>query len=112
MNSIANTLITIYGGSSVDEYDDEVDADTVIMADVPAGISEARPVVETGTSSEPRRIRKATLRVKRTIPIEVGNRIKDQNTGDFYVVDFAGSLQGLAWTPDRRVDLRWHSKQA
>lgn len=107
MISIANTKISIYSGTTTDEFDDVVDVDTPIETDIPASIMEGKPQVQTGADGTPRVIRMAVLRVRRNTNIVRGKRIKDQTTGQFYIIDSNVKVSNLAFPTDLRVDLRF-----
>lgn len=106
MNTVPNTKVSIYRGSTEDEYGDEVDLDTVLKAGIPASLIEGRPrQVESGTSGTPRVIRSATLRLVATTDIKRYDRVKDEATGQLWRVDAVGAIGNPAFTPDLRVDL-------
>lgn len=107
MIGIANTTIAIYSGSAVDEFDDLVDADTAIETGIPASIIEGKPKVETGADGTPRVIRVATLRTRRDKDITRGQRLKDETTGQFYIIDLVIPPSVLGIATDLRVDLRF-----
>lgn len=106
MNTVANTYISIYRGSTLDAEGDEIDSDVPLYTDIPASLIEGRPrQVESGTNETPRVIRQATLRVGRNTDIKRNDRVKDQITGMFWRIDAVGAIGNPAFTPDLRVDL-------
>lgn len=106
MNTVANTTISIYRGTTEDEYGDEVNGDTPLYTGIPASLIEGRPrQVESGTSGTPRVIRQATMRVIATTDIKRDDRVKDETTGYFWRIDAVGAAGNPAFTPDLRVDL-------
>lgn len=106
MNAVANTKVSIYRGTTEDGHGDEVDSDTPLHTGIPASLIEGRPrQVESGTSTTPRFIRAATLRVSATTDIQLYDRIKDEATNKFWRVDSLGGVGNPAYTTDLRVDL-------
>lgn len=106
MNTVANTHISIYRGTTTDAEGDEVDTDTPIQTGLPASIIEGRTrQVESGTSGTPRVIRQATLRVVATTDIKRNDRVKDERTGQFWRIEAVSGIGNPAMTPDLRVDL-------
>jgi hypothetical protein len=107
MNTVANTWIDVLGGTpTTDEYQDPVDADTVLHARVPASLIEVGQDTKGDSSMEPMVTRFAKLRVRSTIRIARGHRIKDRRTGFIWTVDTPVDVGSPAHTPDQRVDLR------
>lgn len=106
MNTIATTWIDVLQGTEEDEFLDTVDTDTVVHARIPASLIERNQNPSGDSSMEPRVTRFATLRVRSSIRIVRGQRIKDRKTGLIWTVDTPAELQSPAHTPDQRVDLR------
>jgi len=109
VNLIANTTVSLYRGTETDEYDDLVDtAGTPYLTREPVSILElSSPLVQESTTGEPRVIRTARMRIKATIEVNRGDRVKDEGSGQFYVVDSFHSIGNPAMINDRRVNLRW-----
>lgn len=110
MNSIANTTVSLYRGTETSEYDDEVDSnDTPYLTNEPASIIEIpTPAVTMNTETPtPRIIRTARMRIKNTIDVQKGDRVKDEQSGQFYTIEYVSALGNPAMTNDRRVNLRW-----
>lgn len=91
---IATTRGDLYrdtdGEPNVDEYGDETDdnADTArIATDFPVSIIERRKNVFDEASNGWRQITYYSIRVHANVNPKAGDRIKDRQTGDFYVVD-------------------------
>lgn len=106
MNTVANTYISIYRGTTEDAEGDEVETDVPLKTGIPASLIEGRPrQVDSGTSDTPRVIRQATLRVGRETDVKRNDRIKDEATGDFWRIEAVGALGNPAFPQDLRVDL-------
>lgn len=106
MNTVANTYISVYRGTTTDAEGDEVETDTPLYQNLPASLIEGRPrQVESGTSGTPRVIRVATLRLGANKDVKRNDRIKDETTGQFWRIDAVGAIGNPAFAPDLRVDL-------
>lgn len=106
MNLVPTTTVTVLRGSTVNDYDDEVDGTTPVYQKIPASISEQEPEVQTGSEGMPRKIRKFRSRIRGKLVLKEGDRIKDERTGDIYIVDAIVKSQNPVFTPELRVNLR------
>jgi len=110
VNAIANTTVSLYRGEETDEYADVVDTDVApYKTEEPASIIEIpQPNVQSTTTPTPRVIRRARMRIKSSIDIRKGDRVKDERSGQFYAIDaVTPPLGNPAMDNDKRVDLRW-----
>lgn len=106
VNAVANTTISVYRGSTEDGYGDPEESETPTRTGIAASLIEGRPrQVDSGTSTTPRFIRVATLRVGYGTDIQADDRIKDETTGTFWRIDSLGNVGNPAYAPDLRVDL-------
>lgn len=108
MNAVPTTRIAILGGSTSSEWGDPQDGTDVVRAGIPAAIHEQS--VTSATESDPAAIvrRVYTMRLPfwaRSL-ISGVNRIRDERTGEIYVVDAVSRPQNAALPQDLRVDLR------
>lgn len=106
MNTVANTWIDILGGTTTDEFQDQVDSDTVLHSRIPASLIEVNANPAGESSMEPHVTRFAKLRVRSSIRVARGQRIRDRKTGFVWTVDMPVNVGSPAHTPDQRVDLR------
>ena len=78
MNTVPNTFLSIYRGTTEDAYGDEAESEVPLYTGIPASLIEGRPrQVESGTSNTPRVIRMATMRVGAKTDIKRNDRVKD-----------------------------------
>lgn len=106
MHLVPTTEIDVLRGTSTDAYGDETDTSEIVYKKIPASIIERSSIVETGTSGRPRKIRQFGARVSAKVKLQNGDRIRDRNTGDIYIVDSIARVQNPIISVDTRVDLR------
>lgn len=106
MNLIPTTTVTVLRGSTVNDYDDEVDGTSAVYTKIPASIIETEPLIETTSEGTPRTIRRFRTRIPARVILKDDDRIKDERTGDIYIIDAIIRAQNPVFTPERRVNLR------
>lgn len=106
MIAIPNTTITILGGNTESDYGDVLDSDTPAGSGIPASIVEGRQVIGTEHDQQARIIRYYTGRVPNGTVIDDTNRIRDERTGETYVIDNVTPPKNAAIPQDVRLDLR------
>jgi hypothetical protein len=86
---LATTRAALLRGSSVDGLGDEVDdngTELVGFADFPAAITEKSRAVYDPATGERRTVRVVTGRVPADLPVQDGDRIRDNRTGIIYPI--------------------------
>ncbi len=106
MNAVATTTVAILRGSSTDDYGDVVESTTAIATGVPASIIEQRRLVATESEPQPRAVVFYTGRVGALVDVTDGDRIRDERTGEVYLVDTVSRTSSPVMVNDRRLDLR------
>ncbi len=106
MWAIPTTTISILGGSSSDDWDDTYDGTTVSASGVLASILEERQIVTTAADARTQVVRIYTGRVPAETVIDTKNRIRDEVTGDIYVIDNVSRVANPILQQDVRLDLR------
>jgi hypothetical protein len=106
MQAVPTTTISILGGSTTDTWDDTYDGTTVSASGVLASILEQRQLVTTAADSRAQVVRFYTGRVGPEVAITTANRIRDEVTGDIYVIDNVSRLGNPFAPQDVRLDLR------
>lgn len=104
--AVATTLISVLRGSTVDEFDDEVDGATVIAIGIPAAIVEQSRTVRTESDPTPRAVSYYLGRVKYGTDIKAEDRIKDEKTNQVYIVDDVHTVANPFMVNDVRIELR------
>lgn len=106
MIALANTKISILGGTSESDWGDVIDSDTPAATGIPACIVEGRQVIATEGDSQARVVRYYTCRLPHGTVLTGSNRIKDEETGIVYVVDNVSTPLNAVIPQDVRLDLR------
>lgn len=109
----ASTTFSIYRGTEFTADGDEADVNTTPAASgIPGSISRKKfPLVYNEASYTPREVNWYTARVPRrhkgqTVTIYKDDRLKDEKSGEVYLVDTAAPEPGMKPAPDQRVDLK------
>lgn len=106
MLALATTTVTVYRGTSTDDYGDEQDTDTPVHTGIPASIVEQSRRVTTRDDPTPRIVRYAVGRVTAGTDITDQDRLRDERTGAVYIVDAVSQMTSAAVAADVRLDLR------
>jgi hypothetical protein len=106
MIAIPTTTVTILGGSTQSDFDDVLDSDTPAGANIPASIVEGRQIVATESDAQARVVRYYTGRLPHNTVIDSSNRIRDERTGETYVIDNVTTPRNPIIPQDVRLDLR------
>jgi hypothetical protein len=83
---LATTTISILGGSSTDEFGDETDGITAVVTGLPVSLIESTRTAMEPVSGTPRIIRTHICRLPPGTAVDETNRIKDETTGEIYIV--------------------------
>lgn len=106
MRAIPTTTVSILRGTTTDAYGDPVDGTTVAASGVLASLLEQRVGVTTGADDRVQQLRAITGRLPAGTDVEEGDRIRDERTGEIYVIDNVSRVQNPVVMADTRVDLR------
>lgn len=106
MLALATTTLTVYRGTTTDDFGDAGDTDTIVHTGIPASLVEQTRRVTTRDDPTPRIIRAAVGRVTAGTDITDQDRIKDERTGAVYIVDAVSQMTSAAVAADMRLDLR------
>ncbi|MFF4346806.1 hypothetical protein [Streptomyces sp. NPDC001530] len=102
----ATTTVTVLRGTSTDGYGDEVDTDTPVHTGIPVSLVEQTRRVTTRDDPTPRVVRYTVGRVTAGTDITDQDRLRDERTGDIYIVDAVSAMNSAAVAADLRLDLR------
>ncbi len=105
MTFLANTTVSILRGSQVDEYGDEVDADTVVQTGIRASLLERTVTDLDRNTGGTRQQRRVTGRVATNVDVREGDRIRDERTGAIYAIDTLTNPTGFTHVSSIRLDL-------
>lgn len=106
MIAVPNTTVTILGGSTESDYGDVLDSDTPAGAGIPASIVEGRQIVATESDAQARAIRYYTGRLPAGTAVTDANRLRDERSGETYVIDNVTVPKNAVIPQDVRLDLR------
>jgi hypothetical protein len=104
---VYTTWIDVLGGAgTVDEWGYPVEEDTVVLAGIPAHITETRQTVATESDPQAVAVHYYTGRIPAGITITDANRVKDTRSGIIYQVDYVNVPNAVGTPGDIRLDLR------
>lgn len=103
---LATTTASIYRGTTTDAYGDPVDANTPIAVNVRAAIQEMRRTVFDPAEQRWTLVRFYSARMPSDTDIEQGDRILDERSNLFYLVQSVDNATSPVHTPDLRLDLK------
>jgi hypothetical protein len=104
--AVPTTTVTILGGSTNSDYGDVLDSDEPAGTGIPASIIEGRQIVATEADQQARAIRYYTGRLPHGTIVTDSNRLRDELTGDTYVIDNVTAPRNPIMEQDVRLDLR------
>ncbi|ARX81525.1 hypothetical protein SMD44_00923 [Streptomyces alboflavus] len=83
---VATTTVSVLGDTTEDEFGDETDGTTVLAADIPAALVEATRTAMEPVTGTPRIVRTHVCRLPPGTAVDESHRIKDEVTGEIYIV--------------------------
>jgi hypothetical protein len=83
---ICNTTATVFHGTTQNQFGDTVDDNQPVMTGLPVLLAETGKTVQDPSSPTPRTIRQITCQVPQYAGITSDYRIKDEATGDTYII--------------------------
>jgi len=109
MMALANCTLTVFRGTSIDAYGDEIEVNTVSVATgIPASVIERSKTVTTYDRDTPRTVRWFTGRVDQGTDIRQNDRVRNEQTGMVFLVDSIATPGTGAIPSDMVLDLRKH----
>lgn len=84
---VANTYVSVLGGTVVDEYGNIQDASVVLHSRVPAALAEVSRTVFDPATQSPRTVRSVVCNVSRWLGVTSSNQLLDETTGNTYAVE-------------------------
>lgn len=106
MYALATCTASILRGTTVDEYQDVVDSDTVVYTGVPMSIQEIESSVFDPATQTRRVVRKVQAACQSDVDLQIGDRIRDDTFGITYIVNNVTKPGGVGWTSDLAIDLK------
>jgi hypothetical protein len=106
MSFHATTTVDIYRGETVDSYGDPADTDAPLHTALPASIIERSKTIRNQDTRTSEVVRVYTGRMYASAEVQNEDRIRDRNTGIYYVIDGIAQPANPAATADLQLDLR------
>ncbi len=106
MNGRANTTVSILRGAQRDEFDDEIDSDTVAASGMLASLHETAQRSDARVDGGLRQVGMFTLRVRGDADVQLGDRVLDERSGFTYVIEEVVAAPSISRTVDVRCSLR------
>lgn len=84
----ATTRVSVYRGTTTNDYGDEVDTDTTpVYVNVPASLIAQTRTQRNPSSGEVRVTHVVKCRIPRNRAVQKGDRVKDERTGQVYLLE-------------------------
>jgi hypothetical protein len=110
---IQNTTATILRGTTTNQFGDEIDDNQPLVQHLPVFLAETGKTVQDPSTPTPRTIRQITCTVPQYVGITNEDRIKDEATGDTYIIIGVTTPPTIIGAPvDLVLDLKRISAQA
>lgn len=103
---IPNTTVSILRGEEIDEYGDPKDSDVSVAAGVPISITENNQRVYIAAEGRLTIVRQMVGRVRPGFDVREQDRLRDDTTGDIYLVEGISQPMSGVRTLDQRIFLR------
>lgn len=104
MIATPTTIVDVLRGTTVDEFGDVLDADTVVLTGIPASIIEQSRRVHGPKDSEDRIVRVLKCRMPNGTAVLKGDRLRDAD-GTLYLIDSLYQQANPFWSQDLSLDL-------
>lgn len=105
--NVATTTVSVLGGSSSqDAFGDETDSTTVLASQIPASLIESTRTASEPVSGIKRIVRTHICRLPPGTDIDETKRIKDDVTGEIYIIVAVTKNSNPVLTQPLRADLK------
>lgn len=81
-----NTVVTVFRGTTANQFGDEIDANTPLIEHLPATLIETGKTVQDPSTQSPRTIRQVKCWVPEFAGVVNTDRIMDERTGDVFII--------------------------
>lgn len=106
---MASTSLSVYRGTAPNGYGDVDDVGTLYLTGIPAGVTETSRASFDPASQTRRTIRSITAVVPGWADINDDDTLRDELTGDFYMIESVETQPTLGLPADRILSLRARS---
>ena len=105
MIATPTTRVDVLRGTTVNDYEDVVESDTVVLSGIPASIIERSQRVHEPKDGQDRIVRVTKARMPHGTGVLKGDRLRDRATGTVYVIDNVYQQANPFWRQDQSLDL-------
>lgn len=106
MWALPTTRVTILRGTAIDEYSGTISNESTVASGVSASIMEQSRTVFDPASGTPRVVRLVAGRVGSTVDVKRNDRLLDENTNLYYMVNSVRQVQNPVITMDKALELK------
>jgi hypothetical protein len=104
--NLATTTVSVLRGTGTDAFGDETDLATVAASGIPASLIESSRQAQEPVTGTPRIIRTHVCRVPPGTDVTENDRVKDEQTGEIYIVVSATRNANPVLAQPLRLDLK------
>jgi hypothetical protein len=106
MLAIPTTTVSLLRGTTIDEYMDEVDNNSVAASGIPASLLEQTRNTTRRADRRPQTVRIYACRLPASTDVQPDDRILDERTGLIYALDDTLHNNGVVVATDLKLTLR------
>ncbi|WP_445520439.1 hypothetical protein [Streptomyces sp. NEAU-174] len=103
---MATTTVSVLGGTTTDEFGDEKDTETPLATGIPASLMEATRQAFEPVTGTPRIVRTHVCRLSPATSVTEENRIRDEQSGEIYIVVSVTRNANPVMAQPLRLDLK------
>lgn len=103
---LPNTTVSILRGETVDEYGDPIDSNVSVNAEVPISIIENSRRVFLAAEGRLTVVKEFIGRIRPGFDVREGDRLRDDNSGQIYLVEGISNPMLGTGMSDQRISLR------
>jgi hypothetical protein len=106
---LATTTISVLRGTKTNRFGDRTNVGVPIYTGIPAALIETGKQVFDRATARPQTIRTTKAVVDEWVDILTSDTIKDERTGDYFIVEDVMRQPTLGPPPDKILTLRWRT---
>jgi hypothetical protein len=102
----ATSVYSILRGQVTDEFGDPKDTDNAVHLHIPGSVTEVRSIVTTTAEGRGQQIRFLVGRLPEGTDVRHEDRLRDEHSGEIYMIDAIGQFRSPIMGTGVRLDLR------